>query len=222
MSTPAYISITGKTQGNITQGAFTSDSVGNIYQEGHEDQILVQEIKHRFTTPTDPQSGQPSGQRVHKPFVFTCALNEAIPLLYQALATGETLSKVETQWFRTSVEGKQEHFFTTLLEDATIADINTVLPHAQDSSKSGYTQLIEISLAYRRSPGLMPWPAPRPSTTGASLSPDKRTAVAGHRQQRFLFAHGQPDISFRPARSTPCRVNPTCASPSPLQRATSR
>ncbi|MFG0680554.1 type VI secretion system tube protein Hcp, partial [Pseudomonas sp. xss_4] len=34
MSTPAYISITGKTQGNITQGAFTSDSVGNIYQEG--------------------------------------------------------------------------------------------------------------------------------------------------------------------------------------------
>ncbi|QGZ28870.1 Hcp family type VI secretion system effector [Stutzerimonas stutzeri] len=150
MSTPAYIAITGRTQGNITQGAFTSDSVGNVYQEGHEDQILVQEIKHRVTTPTDPQSGQPSGQRVHKPFVFTCALNKAIPLLYQALATGETLNKVETQWFRTSVEGKQEHFFTTLLEDATIVDINTVLPHAQDSSKSGYTQLIEISLAYRK------------------------------------------------------------------------
>jgi type VI secretion system Hcp family effector len=88
MSTPAYIAITGKTQGNITQGAFTADSVGNIYQEGHEDQILVQEIKHRVTTPTDPQSGQPSGQRVHKPFVFTCDLNKAIPLLYQALANG--------------------------------------------------------------------------------------------------------------------------------------
>ena len=63
MPTPAYISINGKTQGNITQGAFTADSVGNIYVEGHEDQILVQEIKHRVTTPTDPQSGQPSGQR---------------------------------------------------------------------------------------------------------------------------------------------------------------
>ncbi|WP_273685646.1 Hcp family type VI secretion system effector, partial [Pseudomonas aeruginosa] len=145
MPTPAYISINGKTQGNITQGAFTADSVGNIYVEGHEDQILVQEIKHRVTTPTDPQSGQPSGQRVHKPFVFTSALNKSTPLLYQALASGEMLPNVEVKWYRTSVDGKQEHFFTTKLEDATIVDINTVLPHAQDASKAEFTQLIEVS-----------------------------------------------------------------------------
>jgi len=82
MPTPAYISIQGKTQGNITQGAFTSDAVGKVYVEGHEDEILVQEIKHRIATPTDPQSGQPSGQRVHEPFVLTCALNKATPLMY--------------------------------------------------------------------------------------------------------------------------------------------
>ncbi|SAK75929.1 hcp protein [Caballeronia pedi] len=150
MPTPAYISINGKTQGNITKGAFTADSVGNVYVEGHEDQILVQEIEHRVTTPTDPQSGQPSGQRVHKPFIFTCALNKSVPLLYQALASGEMLPTVETHWYRTSTDGKQEHFFTTKLEDATIVDINTVLPHAQDSTKSDYTQLIKVSLAYRK------------------------------------------------------------------------
>ena len=65
MPTPAYIKIQGKTQGLITQGAFTADSVGNVFVEGHEDQILVQEIDHLISTPTDPQSGQPSGQRVH-------------------------------------------------------------------------------------------------------------------------------------------------------------
>ncbi|MET3654747.1 Hcp family type VI secretion system effector [Dyella japonica] len=150
MPTPAYISITGKTQGNITKGAFTADSVGNVYVEGHEDQILVQEIEHRVTTPTDPQSGQPSGQRVHKPFVFTCALNKAVPLMYQSLASGEMLPTVEVQWFRTSVDGKQEHFFTTQLEDATIVDINTVLPHAQDTTKSEFTQLIKVAMAYRK------------------------------------------------------------------------
>ncbi|HTV87150.1 MAG TPA: Hcp family type VI secretion system effector [Dyella sp.] len=138
MPTPAYISITGKTQGNITEGAFTADSVGNVYVEGHEDQILVQEIEHRVTTPTDPQSGQPSGQRVHK------------PPMYQSLASSEMLPKVEVQWFRTSVDGKQEHFFTTQLEDATIVDITTVLPHAQDASKSDYTQPIKVALAYRK------------------------------------------------------------------------
>lgn len=58
MPTPAYIKIVGQTQGNITAGAFTADSVGNVFQQGHEDQILVQEIKHEVTTPTDPQSGQ--------------------------------------------------------------------------------------------------------------------------------------------------------------------
>lgn len=150
MATPAYISIQGKTQGNITKGAFTADSVGNVYVEGHEDEILVQEIDHRVTTPTDPQSGQPSGQRVHKPFVFTSALNKASPLLYQALASGELLPTVEVKWFRTSVDGKQEHFFTTKMEDATIVDIHTALPHAQDASKSEFTQLIKVSMAYRK------------------------------------------------------------------------
>ena len=95
MPTPCYISITGQTQGNITAGAFTADSVGNIYVQGHEDEMLVQEFLHNVTVPTDPQSGQPSGQRAHKPFIFTVALNKAVPLLYNALASGEMLPKVE-------------------------------------------------------------------------------------------------------------------------------
>ena len=54
------------------------------------------------------------------------------------------------QRLRTSIDGKQEHFFSTLLEDATIVDITSVLPHAQDPAKADYTQLIEVSLAYRK------------------------------------------------------------------------
>lgn len=150
MPTPAFISIQGKTQGHITQGAFTADSVGNVYQEGHEDQILVQEIEHLINTPTDPQSGQPAGQRVHGPFTFTSALNKATPMLYQALATGETLPEVEVKWYRTSTEGLQEHFFTTRLEDATIVNIDTALPHAQDADMAGYTQLVKVAMAYRK------------------------------------------------------------------------
>ncbi|MBN3845215.1 type VI secretion system tube protein TssD, partial [Burkholderia sp. Ac-20349] len=70
--------------------------------------------------------------------------------LYQALAAGETLPEVEVKWYRTSTEGKQEHFFTTKLEDATIVNINTALPHAQDPSKAEYTQLVKVSMAYRK------------------------------------------------------------------------
>jgi type VI secretion system secreted protein Hcp len=150
MPTPAYINIRGITQGEITQSAFTADSVGNVFVEGHEDEILVQKIEHQITVPTDPQSGQPSGQRVHKPFKFTSALNKATPLMYQALTSGEKLESVVVRWYRTSGEGKQEHFFNTVLEDAIIVEINTVLPHVQDKQNEEYTQLVEVSMTYRK------------------------------------------------------------------------
>ncbi len=57
MATPAYMSITGTKQGLITAGAFTEDSVGNTYQEGHEDQVMVQGFNHEVIIPRDPQSG---------------------------------------------------------------------------------------------------------------------------------------------------------------------
>ena len=150
MPTPCYIAIEGTTQGNITAGAFTADSVGNVYVEGHEDEMLVQAFDHIVTVPTDPQSGQPSGQRVHKPFQFTVALNKAVPLMYNALASGEMLPNVELKWYRTSTEGKQEHFFSTILSDATIIDIDAQMPHCQDSSKKEFTQLIKVSMAYSK------------------------------------------------------------------------
>ena len=150
MPTPAYIKIDGSTQGPITQGAFSEDSVGNIWQEGHEDEILVQEVKHLVTIPRDPQSGQPSGQRVHKPLKFTAALNKGTPLLYNALCSGEMLTTCEVRWYRTNTAGKQEHFFTTKLEDAIIVDIDCVMPNAQNPNNQDYTQLVEVSLAYRK------------------------------------------------------------------------
>ena len=150
MPTPCYISIQGKSQGNLTAGAFTADSVGNIYVQGHEDEMLVQAFEHLVSVPTDPQSGQPAGQRVHRPFRFTVALNKAVPLLYNALASGEMLPTVTLIWFRTSVEGRQEHFFSTRLTDATVVDIDCQMPHCQDANKSEFTQLIQVALAYRK------------------------------------------------------------------------
>ncbi len=172
MPTPCYISIEGQTQGNITAGAFTADSVGNIFVEGHEDQMLVQEFKHVVTVPTDPQSGQPAGQRVHKPFIITVALNKAVPLLYNALASGEMLPNVELKWYRTSTEGKQEHFFTTTLTDATIVDIDCKMPHCQDPEKANFTQLIDVSLAYRK----IDWEHVVAGTSGAD---DWRAPIEG-------------------------------------------
>ena len=109
MATPAYMSITGTKQGLITAGAFTEDSVGNTYQEGHEDQVMVQGFNHEVIIPRDPQSGQPTGQRVHKPVVITKVFDKASPLLLAALTSGERLTKVEIQWYRRRHPGALLH-----------------------------------------------------------------------------------------------------------------
>jgi len=150
MPTPCYLSLEGATQGNITADAFTADSVGNVYIEGHENEILVQEVNHSITVPTDPQSGQPVGQRVHGPLSVICALNKATPLILNAVTTGENITEAKLKWYRTSVEGKQEHFFNYILEDAVITSLNIGMPHAQDNSKSDYTQLVNMDLSYRK------------------------------------------------------------------------
>ena len=120
--------------------------IGNRYQAGHEDEIMAQEVTHVVTVPTDPQSGQ----RVHEPFVFTCSLNKSVPLLYNALTKGEKLNNVEVKWYRTSTSGGQEHFFSTIFEDAVITDISLLMPNAQDPSNSDKTEQFRVSLNYRK------------------------------------------------------------------------
>jgi type VI secretion system Hcp family effector len=59
------MTVMGERQGNITAGNFTETSVGNIYQEEHESECLIEAFEHKIFLPRDPQSGQSTGQRVH-------------------------------------------------------------------------------------------------------------------------------------------------------------
>jgi len=150
MPTPVFIKIDAEKQNVITAGACDDKSIGTAWVDKHPEELIAHEVKHIVTVPTDPQSGQPSGQRVHKAFMFTCALNSAVPLMYNALTSGEQLKKVDISWWRTADNGSQEHFFTTSLTEGTIVDINLHMPHAQDQNFSEFTQLVTVSVAYAK------------------------------------------------------------------------
>ncbi len=147
MPIPAYMSVEGASQGMITEGALSEDSVGNIYQEGHDDQFMVQAFEHKIMIPRDLQSGQPSGQRVHQPLTVTKVFDKSSPLLYQALVTGESLT-CRIEWYRTSSEGTHEHYFTHELEGAIIVDITAIMPNCQDPSQAHFTHLEKVSFSY--------------------------------------------------------------------------
>lgn len=150
MPTPAYLTINGNRQGLISAGAFTADSVGNTYQEGHEDQILVQAFSHQIIIPRDPQSGQPTGQRVHKPLMVTKVFDKASPLIFSALTSGEVLDNCHIAWYRTSASGTQEHIFSIELVDAVIVEVNSRMPNCQDMNMAHFTQLEDVHFTYRK------------------------------------------------------------------------
>ncbi|MDH5387815.1 MAG: Hcp family type VI secretion system effector [Gammaproteobacteria bacterium] len=147
MPIPAFMSVEGVTQGMITEGALSEESVGNLYQEGRDDQFMVQAFEHSIMIPRDSQSGQPSGTRIHKPLTVTKVFDKASPLLYQALVTGESLI-CRIEWYRTSSEGLNEHYFTHELEGAAIVDIKSIMPNCQDPNTAHFTHLEEVSFSY--------------------------------------------------------------------------
>ena len=149
MPTPAYMSITGETQGDITKDAYSADSVGNSWQEAHVDEFLVQELDHVLTIPRDPQSGQPTGQRVHKPVIVTKAQDCSSPLLFNALVSGEKLPECNIKFYRTSIQGKQEHYYTIKLIDALLVDMQTRMAHCQDAATSDRVTEEVLSFTYR-------------------------------------------------------------------------
>ncbi|MDR3496369.1 MAG: Hcp family type VI secretion system effector [Ancalomicrobiaceae bacterium] len=171
MPTPAYLSIQGSKQGNITSGATTSDSIGNIYQEGHADESLIEGFSAEVIIPRDPQSGQPSGQRVHQPSMVQKYFDKASPLMWQALCTGETM-QMTLKFFRTSLTGTQEHYFTIKWTDAVFVDGKGMLPDVLNPQNSQYGNMETWMFSYRK----IEWTH---EVAGTSGSDDWRSPVTG-------------------------------------------
>ena len=62
MPIPAYMKITGATQGDISAGASSADSIGALSQKSHEDEIIVQQLTTKVTVGTNLQTGQAAGR----------------------------------------------------------------------------------------------------------------------------------------------------------------
>jgi len=167
----AYLTVKGETQGDITSGAGTADSIGNTWQEGHEDQSLVYKFECNAVVPRDPNSGTAVGTRRHQPSSFIKPLDKASPLLWQALATGENL-EIEINFWRTSIAGQQEHYYTIKYTDAVLVEGKTMLPDVNDDDNSSRGDLDEFSFSYRK----VEWTHEK---AGTSAADDWRAPVTG-------------------------------------------
>ncbi|TWI93258.1 type VI secretion system secreted protein Hcp [Roseibium hamelinense] len=162
MANVAYAKISGATQGDISKDATTADSIGNSWQEGHEDECLVYNFEMNAIVPRDPNSGTAIGTRRHQPSSFIKPLDKASPLLWQALATGENL-EIEVAFWRTSTAGQQEHYFTVKYTDAVLVEGKHMLPDVNDDKNASRGDLDQWFFSYRKAE----WTHEKAGTSGS-------------------------------------------------------
>ena len=119
MALNAYLMLTGTKQGTIK---------GSTAKGKRSDAIEISDFSFGIESPRDEHSGLPTGQRQHKPVVIVREVDEASPLLFQALCTNESFTSASLSFARPSSGGKLSVFNTIELTNATISEIG----HAQN------------------------------------------------------------------------------------------
>jgi len=149
MPIPAYMKITGATQGDMSAGASSADSIGALSQSSHENEIIVQQLTTHVNVGTNVQTGQAAGVRQHKPVVFTKYMDKSSPLLWQAICKGEQLT-IELTFFRTATEGGVEQYYTMTWSECVLVDGKAHFPLALRTENDGISHLEDWSFVYKK------------------------------------------------------------------------
>lgn len=128
---------------------------GSVTQKGREGSSQVIATTHEIVSPRDPASGLANGKRLHKPYTVTMEVDKAVPLLFKAAVTNETLVEVTVQYFRPSVAGtagvgSEVQFYTVKLTNATISNIRFVQQNTLNPDLQRQPEVVEIQFTYQK------------------------------------------------------------------------
>src|SRR5262245_52240291 len=141
MALAAYLSIIAERQGQIR---------GSVLQKGREGKILVIAVQHEIVAPRDPQSGIPTGKRMHKPMVITKEVDRSSPLLYSILCTNENIVEARFEFWTSTPMGTEKQHYTVRLTNANISTINFKMPNIRQPKLQRLTEYEEVSFTYEK------------------------------------------------------------------------
>lgn len=141
MPIPCYLLVEGKNQGKIEGSSLT---------KGHEGKILVQAVDHLIEIPKSPQTGLPTGKRIHCPLTVTKEIDKASPKLQQALTSGEQMKDVTLEFYRISPKGIEEKYYSIKLEDAILTNVRAWMPNCLDPANERIGHMEDVSFTYQK------------------------------------------------------------------------
>lgn len=137
MSSITYLKLTGQKQGLISGNCSSIDSIGNKYQKGHENEILILELS------MDTMRSQ---NIIFQPVNVKKPIDKSSPLLLQSLISNEILT-CEFLHYRTSMQGGLELYYKTKLTDASIIHLTTL--HPNSITHNDYQPQESVSFRYK-------------------------------------------------------------------------
>jgi len=137
----AYLRLQGLRQGSINGGCTTPGFVG---------QIIVFGVDHEINVPFNEVDGAPTAAARHSPLVITKGIDEASPLLHNALKSGEVMNEFTLQLWRPDKGGTMIMYLRIRLTDARIVKVRQVMPNNTDTSLASLPAYEEVSFAYSR------------------------------------------------------------------------
>jgi type VI secretion system Hcp family effector len=138
MASTAYMTITGKTQKLISEKCSTPESLGNKYQSGHTDEIMVLSYHHNMT-----RSGN-SNHPIHNPIVITKYSDKSTPLLAQAFSNSEEV-ECTISFYRVAANGGQELYLSAKLSGGIIADLSHSMPDTLSQPDADFQEHVALS-----------------------------------------------------------------------------
>ena len=121
---------------------------GGVTVKGQEGAIQVDSVSHEIISPRDPQSGLPTGQRMHKPFVVNVPVDKAWALLYNVMTTNENIAEFRLNVLTTTGSGTQAVSRFVRLTNANISDIKQYTVDGTNG-KPAHDEL-QISFTYQK------------------------------------------------------------------------
>ena len=141
MALAAYLTVVAERQGPIH---------GSVTQKGRENKILVIAVQHEIVCPRDPQSGIPTGKRMHKPFAITKELDRASPLLHAVLCTNENIREARIEFWTATATGQEKQHYTVRLTNANISSITFKMANIRSPKLVRFAEYEEIALTYQK------------------------------------------------------------------------
>ena len=94
---------------------------------GHEKKVKVEGLQTEVALPLSPDTGLPTGRRQHRPLKLIKMLDKASPKLFQAMVTGETLTKATFEYYRISPRGTMERYYTLSFRNLVVTSYKTFM-----------------------------------------------------------------------------------------------